>query len=91
MQIVFNEIIYEDFQNIKKETYSGLECTKNSTQFSSVSQSCPTLCNPMDCRSQASLSITNSWSLLKPIQPSHYLLSTSPLDFNLSQHQGLFN
>ena len=34
-----------------------------SVQFSSVAQSCPTLCDPMDC--QASLSITNSWSLLK--------------------------
>ena len=28
-----------------------------------VSQLCPTLCNPMDC--STSLSITNSWSLLK--------------------------
>ena len=32
-------------------------------RFSSVAQLCLTLCNPMDC--QASLSITNSWSLLK--------------------------
>ena len=36
-------------------------------QFSSVTQSCPTLCDPMDCSSQASLSITNSKSLLKLI------------------------
>ena len=34
-------------------------------QFSSVTQSCPTLCDPMDCSSKASLSITNSKSLLK--------------------------
>ena len=34
-------------------------------QFSSVAQSCPTLCDPVDCSIQASLSITNSWSLLK--------------------------
>ena len=34
-------------------------------QFSSVAQSCPTLCDPMDCSTQASLSIANSWSLLK--------------------------
>ena len=46
---------------------------------------------------QASLSITNSWSLLKlvhwvsdAIQPSHPLSSPSPPAFNLSQHQGLF-
>ena len=32
-------------------------------QFSSVAQSCPTLCDPMDC--QVSLSITNSQGLLK--------------------------
>ena len=34
--------------------------TCSSVQFSSVAQSCPTLCQPMDC-----LSITNSRSLLK--------------------------
>ena len=47
---------------------------------------------------QASLSITNSWSLLKThvhqvgdaIQPSHPLLSPSPPAPNPSQHQGLF-
>ena len=33
-------------------------------QFSSVAQSCPILCNTMDCSSQASLSITSSRSLL---------------------------
>ena len=30
-----------------------------------VAQLCLTLCDPMDCSTQASLSITNSWSLLK--------------------------
>ena len=46
---------------------------------------------------QASLSITNSQSLLKlihwfsdAIQPSHPLSSPSPPTFNLSKHQGLF-
>ena len=34
-------------------------------QFSSVAQSCPTLCNPMDYTNQDSLHINNSWSLLK--------------------------
>ena len=48
---------------------------------------------------QASLSITNSWSLLKliefhrvgdAIQPSYPLSSPSPPAFSLTQHQGLF-
>ena len=51
---------------------------------------------PWTAAHQASLSITNSQSLLKlilwvsdAIQPSHPLSSPSPT-FNLSQHQGLF-
>ena len=45
-----------------------LNCTHlSSVQFSSVTQSCPTLCHPMNCSHpmMASLSITNSWSLLR--------------------------
>ena len=65
-----------------------------SVQFHSVTQSCPTLCDPTDC--QASLSITNSQSLLKfmsieSVMPSNHLIlpSPSPSAFNFSQHQGL--
>ena len=64
-----------------------------SQSVSSVAQLCPTLWDPMDCSArQASLSITNSQSLLKlmSIQPSHPLSSPSPPAFNLSQHWGLF-
>ena len=48
-------------------------------QFSSVVQSCPTLCDPMDCSTPASPSITNSWSLLKltsieSVMPSNHLI-----------------
>ena len=56
-----------------------------SYQFSSVTQSCPTLCDPMDCRGQASLSITNySWSLLKLMSielmmSSNHLILCHPL------------
>ena len=64
---------------------------------SSVAKSCPTLCNPMDAARQASLSITNSWILLKlmsikSVMPSNHLIpsSPSPPALNLSQHQGLF-
>ena len=52
---------------------------------------------PWTTAQQASLSISNSRSLLKlmsieceAIQPSHPLSSPSPPAFNLSQHQGLF-
>ena len=53
---------------------------------SSVTQSCPTLCNPMDCSTPASLSITNSWSLLKlmsieSVMPSNHLILCHPLLF----------
>ena len=53
-------------------------------QFSSVTQSCPTLCDPMDCSMPASLSITNSWSLLKFtsiewVMPSNHLILCPPL------------
>ena len=55
-----------------------------SVQFSSVSQSCLTLCDPMDCRTQASLSITNSRSPPKPmsiesVMPSNHLILCRPL------------
>ena len=53
-------------------------------QFSSVTQSCPTLCNPMNCSTQASLSITNSGSPPKPMSidsmmPSNHLILCHPL------------
>ena len=48
-------------------------------QFSSVTQSCLTLCNPMDCSTPGLLSITNSRSLLKFMSvelamPSNHLI-----------------
>ena len=68
------------------------------TSVSSVqSFSCVQLsATPWITAHQASLSITNSWSLLKlmpignVIQPSHPLSSPSPPVPNPSQHQGLF-
>ena len=54
------------------------------SQFSSVAQSCLTLCNPMNLSTQASLSITNSRSppKLMPIElvmPSNHLILCHPL------------
>ena len=53
------------------------------TQFSSVAQSCQTFCDPMNCKSQASLSITNSQSSLKlksieSVMPSRCLILCCP-------------
>ena len=70
----------------------------NFIQLSSVSQSCPTLCDPMN-RSTPGLLVHNQlpeftqthvhW-VSDAIQLSHPLSSPSPSAFNLSQHQGLF-
>ena len=67
-------------------------------QFSSVTQSCPTLCNPMDCSTPGlpvhhqllEFTQTHVYHVGDAIQPSHPLSSPSPPAFNLSQHQGLF-
>ena len=53
-------------------------------QFSLVTESCPTLCDPRTAAHQASLSITNSWSLLKlmsivSVMPSKHLILCHPL------------
>ena len=58
--------------------------TQWNIQFSSVVQSCQTLCNPMDCSTPGSLSITNSQTLLKPrsiksVMPSNHLILCCPL------------
>ena len=70
----------------------------NSDQFSSVAQSCPTLCDPMDCsmpgflvhQQLPELTQTHVHRVGDAIQSSHPLSSPSPPAFNLSQHQGLF-
>ena len=56
----------------------------SSVQFSSVAQSCLTLCDPMNAGGQASLSITNSQSSLKlkpteSVMPSSHLILCHPL------------
>ena len=69
-----------------------------SVQFSSVSQSCPTLCDPMN-RSTPGLPVhhhlpeftqTHVHWVGDAIQPSHPLSSPSPPALNLSRHGGLF-
>ena len=68
------------------------------SQFSSVAQSCLTLCDPMDCSTPGfpvhhqlpELSQTHIHWIGDAIQPSHPLSSPFPFTFILSQHQGLF-
>ena len=67
-------------------------------QFSSVTQWCLTLGDPMDCSTPGlpvhhqllELTQTHIYRVGDAIQPSHPLSSPSPPAFNLSQHQGLF-
>ena len=70
----------------------------SSVQFSSVAQSCLTLCDPMN-RSTPGLPVhhqlpeftqTHIHRVSDAIQPSHPLSSPSPLAPNPSQHQNLF-
>ena len=63
----------------------------------SVAQSCPTLCDPVDCSTPGFPVLHHLPELaqthvhgVSAIQPSHPLSSPSPPAFNLSQHQGLF-
>ena len=68
------------------------------SQFNSVAQSCPTLCDPMDCSTPGlpvhhqllEFTQTHVHWVGDAIQPSHPLSSPSLPTFNLSQHQGLF-
>ena len=70
-----------------------------SFQFSSVAQSCPALCNPMDCSTPGfpvhhqllELAQTHVHRVGDAIQTPHPLLSPSPPVFSLSQHQRLFH
>ena len=68
------------------------------SNFSSVAQSCPTVCDPMN-RSTPGLPVhhqlpgftqTHVHQVDDVIQPSHPLSSPSPPAPNPSQHQGLF-
>ena len=78
--------------------YWGAPVLGASVQFSTVAQSCPTLCDPMN-RSTPGLPVhhqlpeptqTHVHRVSDAIQPSHPLSSPSPAAPNPSQHQSLF-
>ena len=82
----------------RKNKFSDILSTVISVQFISVTQSCLTLCDPMNC-STPSIAVhhqlpestkTHAHWVSDAIQPSHPLSSPSPPTLNLSQHQGLF-
>ena len=82
--------------NKHNKLYSVLEGDVSSV--SSVTQSCPTPCNPMN-HSMPGLPVhhqlleptqTHAHQVSDAIQPSHPLSSSSPPAPNPSQHQGLF-
>ena len=70
----------------------------NSVQFTSVTQSCTTLCDSMDCSTPGfpvhhqlpELAQTHVHPVGDAIQLSHPLLFLSPPAFSISQHWGLF-
>ena len=83
--------------NIKKKKKTKIVAS-GPIQFSSVAQSCLTLCDPMNC-SKPGLPVhhqlpeftqTHVHWVGDAIQPAHLLSSPSPPALILSQYQGLF-
>ena len=71
------------------------DMTNKVSQFSSIAQSCPTLCDPMDCNTPGfpvhhqlpELAQTHVHRVGDALQPSYPLSSPSLPAFNLYQHQ----
>ena len=89
----FVSVILFTYMNICICTFIGI-----ALQFSSVTQSCPTLCDPMNC-STPGLSVhhhlpeftqTHVHRVRDAIQPSQPRSSRSPPAPNTSQHHSLF-
>ena len=102
-----------EMQLLSRE-FEGWQCDRTNTTFAlrelpawhvdkdcyccSVVQSCPTLCDPMDCRMPdfpvlhhlPELTQTRVHWVGDVIQPSHPVSFPAAPAFNLSQHQGLF-
>ena len=104
---IFEEIIVENFPNMEKEIANQVQEAQRvpyrinprrntPVQFNTFTQSCPTLCDPMN-RSTPGLPVhhqlpeftqTHVHRVSDAIQPSHPLSSPSPAP-NPSQHQTL--
>ena len=88
-------ICYVNFVVLSLEIPSFMaDCSAFITVFSSVAQSCLTLCNPMDLlvhRQLSEFTQTHVQWVSDAIQPSHPLLSPSPPAFRLSQHRVFYS
>ena len=97
LKVEFQTISRRDKKSFLNEIWKEIKWERL-VQFSSVTQSCPTLCDPMNY-STPGLPIhhqllestqTHVHCASDAIQPSHPLLSPSPPALNLSQHQDIF-
>ena len=92
LAIYVTEIVI--LQKLISQTCSSI----SSVQFSSVAQSCPTLCDPMNCGTPGlpvhhqlpEFTQTHIHRVSDAIQPSHPRSPPSPPALNPSQHQSLF-
>ena len=84
--------------NNKANAQEEMKNTGNGVSSVQSLNLCPTLCDPMDCNTPGfsvhhklpELAETPVYRVGVAIQPSHPLSPSSPPDFNLAQHQGLF-
>ena len=87
----------ETMERVRHFIWGGSKITADG-DFSSVTQSCLTLCDPMNCSTPGlpvqhqllEFTQTHVHWVGDAIQPSYPLSSPSPPALNLSQHQGLF-
>ena len=96
--VISNSVLRKTTYNGRTFYLPGTLLNATSVQFSSVTQSCLTLCDPMN-HSKPGLPVhpqlleftqTHVHWVNDAIQPTHPLSSPSPPALNLSQHQGIF-
>ena len=96
--IIWNFVLRIHKYNSTLDEYLGAVPSPSSVQFSSVTQSYPTPCNPMNGSTLGlpvhhqlpEVTQTHAHRIGDAIQPPHPLSSSSPPAPNPSQHQGLF-
>ena len=95
--VIFTQHLHALLQQYLGDHYTITSPQLSSVQFSSVTQSCPTLCDPMNCSTPGlpvhhhlpEFTQTHMHRVSDAIQPSHPLSSPSPPAPNPSQHQSL--
>ena len=96
--ILLGSAYFQMFIGYQNPLPISFPCQIFQLQFSLVTQSCPTLCDPMDCSTSGlpvhhqfpEFTQTHVHWVGDAIQPSHHLSSPSPPSFNISQHRCLF-